>query len=521
MDASGEPDIVVAMVSASGAQPDAILSSSKCFVAGISGDKRLDATVLRAKVETADRYTIGAVLGYGAFGVVYKVNRNSDGKPFACKYCNSSQSLDSELRALKFLQSNKFHNVIAVEEVTKLKHRTVIIMELLEGGDVFRRIEKTGSFSERDAALVMKDLAQALVDLADSNIIHRDIKTENLVYVYDTHESHIKLIDFGLAVQVDDVNTSTRIGSRPEGSVMYMAPETLNNCWYSAKTDIWSAGISLYVLLVADNPFDCHDSVNRNIQISKGQYHSLETELWDHISADAKGLLRWMLNFDPANRPTAAQVLQHRWVLSNTADDDCVPLVRESLYSVALPISEPAEATPPPAKVVTPFATEYMARVRNKVARDRLRRAILCVRWTCGVKLLRRRAAAMNAAGVSGETEGSYGEATLLKQVRGTGDSTPADFAEVIEESRSLASATARDTTQKREGSPLESTIISPSKKLKGCVISSIAAPTDKTDTGDSDFTDDEAVGLSNVVCATADATAPLLKPADRICSLT
>lgn len=374
--ADGEHGSVVAMVSASGVQ------SASAEPSGETADKKLnrkpfETVALRTVVDNEDKYSIGFVIGYGAFGVVYKVTRKSDKKEFACKYCNSTQSLDSELRALKFLESNKFHNVVSIEEVTKLRHRTVIIMELLQGGEVFRRIESTGSFSERDAAMVMKDLAQALADLANANIIHRDVKTENLVYVHDSQTSHVKLIDFGLAVQVDDASKSRRIGSRPEGSVMYMAPETLNHCWYSCKTDIWSAGIALYVLLVADNPYEIQDRVTRNNQILTGTYNTLDADLWSHITVEAKELVRWMLKFDPDERPTAEQVLGHKWILANTDDDN-----NAVASPAAAPVTKPS------------FSTDYISRVRNKLARERLRRAILCVRWTCGVQLLRRRAAA-------------------------------------------------------------------------------------------------------------------------------
>jgi serine/threonine protein kinase len=412
--------------------------SSGQVARGHSGDRHHNHSVHATSRYAEDKYNIGAAIGYGVFGVVYKVTRKTDQKVFACKCFKSSQNLESELKAVKFLQSNRFHNVVEIEEVTRLHDRIAIIMELLEGGEVFRRIEKAGCFSERDAAIVMKDLAQALVDLESSGIIHRDIKTENLVYVKDTTDSHVKLIDFGLAVQVPNVNVSTRIGSKPEGSAMYLAPETLNNCWYSCKSDIWSAGISLYVLLVADNPFDPVNSTNRFMQISHGQYHSLDCEMWSNISDDAKDLLRWMLRFDPAERPSAADLLQHRWITKYTAPDfeffvapvdapttsfvegkllphysivppaDCAPsaLARSSIKTdsgvtpVRTPVTVSASTTERSAtatggmtntKTPTPFATEYMTRVRNKLARDRLRRAILCVRWTCHAKFIKKK----------------------------------------------------------------------------------------------------------------------------------
>ena len=119
-----------------------------------------------------------------------------------------------------------------------------LVFEYLEGGELFERIKSKGSYQEKDAMNVMKNLLLALDYLHNQGIIHRDLKPENLILASKENDYALKIADFGLA---SEIKTGENLFLRC-GSPGYVAPELLEDQGYNTKADIFSAGIILYVM---------------------------------------------------------------------------------------------------------------------------------------------------------------------------------------------------------------------------------------------------------------------------------
>lgn len=136
-------------------------------------------------------------------------------------------------------------NVIHLYDVCEDPTGIHLILELCSGGELFDRIVAQSQYSEVEAAAVVRQIACGLAALHRANIIHRDLKPENCLFLNDTNNSPLKIMDFGLS-SVEEF-TDPVVGLF--GSIDYVSPEALSQGRISSKTDMWSLGVILYILL--------------------------------------------------------------------------------------------------------------------------------------------------------------------------------------------------------------------------------------------------------------------------------
>jgi len=202
-------------------------------------------------------------------------------------------------------------NCVQLYEMFETSKKIYMVMELLTGGELFDRIVAKGSYSEREASDLIKDITSAIQYLHSIGIVHRDLKPENLIYLNQRADSPIKITDFGLA--------KFRSGSKLEamttacGTPGYVAPEVLKNEPYGKAVDMWSLGVILYILLCGFPPFYHESTAALYKQIKKGEY-DFPDPYWTDISDSAKNLVQCLLTVDPKKRYTAKQVLAHPWI---------------------------------------------------------------------------------------------------------------------------------------------------------------------------------------------------------------
>jgi len=168
------------------------------------------------------------------------------------KICNK----DKFKEEIDILKQIDHPNIIKLHEVFEDKNDYYLIMEECSGGSLFDRVfSKLSSkkqISEKNIALIFKQIMDALNHCHAQGICHRDLKPENILFLNDSDTSPLKLIDFGLGVlnQNEDAKFAEKVGT-PH----YVAPEVLNG-EYDLKCDIWSAGVILYNLISGTQPFD-------------------------------------------------------------------------------------------------------------------------------------------------------------------------------------------------------------------------------------------------------------------------
>ena len=183
----------------------------------------------------------------------------------------------------------------------------IIVMELLEGGELFHKIHHRVSVSEYDIARMFREIAVTISNIHDHGFIHRDIKLENLMLVNDQEDSPIKLIDFDLMVRLPTDGDGVYRGYTINGSAGYVAPESILYYDYSTLSDTWQLGCVLYIMLSGLQPFDPEDTTQQT-------FFPMIGDAWDSISDSAKCLVREMLNRNPKYRISIGKVLQSSWV---------------------------------------------------------------------------------------------------------------------------------------------------------------------------------------------------------------
>ncbi|XP_053323402.1 serine/threonine-protein kinase DCLK3 [Spea bombifrons] len=260
-------------------------------------------------------YEIGRVIGDGNFAVVKECRPRKVNMEYAMKIIDKSKLkgkeyiIDNEVRIIKCLSHP---NIVRLLDNYETETEIYLIMEYIKGGDLFDAITESVKFTEHDAAFMLADLCEALLYIHNKNIVHRDVKPENLLVQHNTDgTTTLKLADFGLAVYVTEPIFTVC------GTPTYVAPEILSERGYGLEVDMWASGVILYILLCGFPPFRSFEHNQEELFniIQCGEYEFL-SPYWDHISDDAKDLISKLLVLNPLKRYSAKCVLHHNWVCS-------------------------------------------------------------------------------------------------------------------------------------------------------------------------------------------------------------
>ena len=212
-------------------------------------------------------------------------------------------------------------NIIGLLFTYVTPKKVFIVTELASGGELLERVVEIGNFSESDARSVIYQVLKGMEYLHSKNIVHRDLKLENILLSDKSASAVVKIADFGLArFFADDSQLRTICGSP-----LYVAPEILdigaNMETYTPAVDMWSIGVMLYILLSGNSPFENEDEQCLFQMIRLGEY-SMDEHIWDHVSDEAKDCVRRLLTVNTGVRMTVTQALEHPWVLGLTKSKD-------------------------------------------------------------------------------------------------------------------------------------------------------------------------------------------------------
>jgi serine/threonine protein kinase len=181
-----------------------------------------------------------------------------------------------------------------------------MVMECMEGGELFDRVTELKVFSEKEAADAVWQMLLALNYIHSHKIVHRDLKLENFLYD-QKNSSHLKLIDFGFS-KVWEPNIKMHVSC---GTLSYVAPEVLQKN-YDSQCDLWSLGVIVFILLSGYMPFSGTEAA-QTANISKCNY-KWKTERWNNVSQLGQTFVKSLLKIPAKDRLTAQQALDHEWV---------------------------------------------------------------------------------------------------------------------------------------------------------------------------------------------------------------
>jgi serine/threonine protein kinase len=275
------------------------------------------------------------VLGQGQFGkVCLGVSKKTDAmvaykEMNKHKNSNTIEKIANEIYIMRKVNSLCSPNLVELISVVERPQFIYIVMEALDGGELFYRIQKKNQqktkYSESDAACFMRTIAGAVKSLHDVGIVHRDLKPENLIFRTKAEDSELVIIDFGLAWDMKGIRPDP-YEHRAVGTPGYLAPEFIkaheDSFHVTKASDVFSLGVILYILLVGFPPFTlgaCKSHKSHAIATAKmykkmlNEKYELKKWGWRFISDSAKSLVVSMLRGDPSERPSIDEVLSHEW----------------------------------------------------------------------------------------------------------------------------------------------------------------------------------------------------------------
>ncbi|ODV95120.1 hypothetical protein PACTADRAFT_49870 [Pachysolen tannophilus NRRL Y-2460] len=285
---------------------------------------------------------LAETLGSGTYSVVKEGVHKDSGLHYAIKVIKKNlmygreSLIQNEITILKKISKFNHKNILSLNDFFETDDELYLVTDLATGGDLFDKISSNGSYFEQDAINIIKSLCDAVQFLHHHNIIHRDLKSENLVFKTTSIKSEILITDFGLATfynkQKDKLNLIC-------GTLSHIAPEILIHKYpipsslskeqidiyleekitgYSYPVDIWSLGVLTYFVLCGYMPFDCETDDETREAIMTGDYYFEPKEYWENISDNAKDFISKCFNLNQNQRITIDELVNHKFLIEKS-----------------------------------------------------------------------------------------------------------------------------------------------------------------------------------------------------------
>jgi len=265
-----------------------------------------------------------ASIGAGGFATVHRARPKEKGR----QTDGEAKGLIPETVAIKCIDKSKVPNLVAIEREVEVMRRIdhphiikmyecfnspkryYVVMEFLSGRSLFDCICEGGPLSEERAATTFGQLCAALEHMHVRSVIHRDVKPENVLYETGADDAAIKLIDFGTSII-----TGRGWPPNDSGTPDYVAPEILRaEGLESPASDLWSAGVILYIVLCGFPPFYEEHLPDLFAVIKAARYDFPADSAWSEVSPEAKALVSSLLELDTNRRLTATQAGRVPWI---------------------------------------------------------------------------------------------------------------------------------------------------------------------------------------------------------------
>ncbi|XP_037734229.1 myosin light chain kinase 3 isoform X4 [Chelonia mydas] len=251
------------------------------------------------------------VLGGGRFGQVHKCTEVSTGLNLAAKIIKVKGAKEREevKNEINIMNQLNHVNLIQLYDAFECKNNLTLIMEYVDGGELFDRItDENYHLTELDAILFTKQICEGVHYIHQQYILHLDLKPENILCINRTG-NQIKIIDFGLARRYKPREKLKVNFGTPE----FLAPEVVNYDFVSFPTDMWSVGVITYMLLSGLSPFLGETDAETMNYIVNCSW-DFDAEAFEQLSEEAKDFISKLLVKEKSCRMSAAQCLKHEWL---------------------------------------------------------------------------------------------------------------------------------------------------------------------------------------------------------------
>uniref|UniRef100_A0A6T6D850 Protein kinase domain-containing protein n=1 Tax=Compsopogon caeruleus TaxID=31354 RepID=A0A6T6D850_9RHOD len=294
--------------------------------------------IQRASSDVMDHYFIrGKLIGRGSFGEVFLGTSIDTGEVVAIKTVDrrkisSAKELEFVRREIDIARLLYHRCIVRIHDVFDESDKVHFVMEYLGGGDLFDAIAEENHFSEKIAVDIIRDILEAVAYIHEKNIVHRDLKPENILCCSKTWPYNVKIADFGTArrSQECEVSSDRSMMSTFVGTPYYMAPEILAGREYSFPVDMWACGVMLFAMIAGRLPWNAV-SESEYCRLSQREEVKFPSSEWEHISEDAKSMVRGLLQVDVSRRMTAREALCHRWLNTEQISVRRIPTDRSVL----------------------------------------------------------------------------------------------------------------------------------------------------------------------------------------------
>ena len=232
----------------------------------------MDAAMMRCSIKTQvkevkfEDFNMLLVLGRGAFGKVYLAELKKTGEIFAIKSIRKDILIDLEqiqntLNEKQILFECDHPNLVGMEFIFQNEYRIYFVMPFIRGGELYKIYQAKKRFNEKIVKFYAAQIVLAIGYLHSKNIIHRDLKLENILV---DSNGYLKIIDYGLAKILKNNEEATSFCGTPE----YISPELVEKKAYDKNVDWWAVGVLIYEMLIGVTPFF---NRNQNVLMSKIQ----------------------------------------------------------------------------------------------------------------------------------------------------------------------------------------------------------------------------------------------------------
>lgn len=259
-----------------------------------------------------DQYQIQGDRGIGGSAFIKTAISKESGRPVIVKFVNkalSESGQDGLPVEVSTLLSTKHANIVEVKEVYESPDYFIIVMDKFgEGVDLFDYIQNAERLPENEARLIFVQIVNAVVHLAENNIVHGDIKDENIII--DGKTGQIKLIDFGSNKRFAPEDHFERYTGTPQMA----CPEAASNQPFNPmRQELWSLGVLLYILLTGDYPFETANDIR------EGNIKRIADDILLEVSEDSLDVIERLLQPDSHQQMTLEQLRRHRWLRQERA----------------------------------------------------------------------------------------------------------------------------------------------------------------------------------------------------------